>query len=147
MRLWTSACATTAIGRARAGALAFLLEFSFHHIEMDNKTCRSSLYASGSSYLDGIVEYDFFYEPWACRSPAASRPIAMTASEIRSRAATAPRPTRLPSNTAFVRTAASWAAITALAAQTRIELQPGEETRLIFMLGVGSHADGLHHAG
>ena len=23
-----------------------------------------SLYASGSSYEDGIIEYDFFYEPW-----------------------------------------------------------------------------------
>ena len=23
-----------------------------------------SLYASGSSYADGIIEYDFFYEPW-----------------------------------------------------------------------------------
>ena len=23
-----------------------------------------SLYASGANYLDGIIEYDFFYEPW-----------------------------------------------------------------------------------
>ena len=40
------------------------VEFSFHHIEIDNQNLQMSLYASGSSYQDGIVEYDFFYEPW-----------------------------------------------------------------------------------
>lgn len=37
-------------------------EFSFHHIEMDNKNHQMSLYASGSSYQDGIIQYDLFYE-------------------------------------------------------------------------------------
>ncbi len=40
------------------------VEFSFHHIEIDNQNLQMSLYASGSSYKDGIIEYDFFYEPW-----------------------------------------------------------------------------------
>ena len=40
------------------------VEFSFHHIEIDNQNLQMSLYASGSSYQDGIIEYDFFYEPW-----------------------------------------------------------------------------------
>ena len=40
------------------------LEFSFHHIEIDNQNLQMSLYASGSNYADGIIEYDFFYEPW-----------------------------------------------------------------------------------
>jgi len=40
------------------------LEFSFHHIEIDNQNLQMSLYASGASYQDGIIEYDFFYEPW-----------------------------------------------------------------------------------
>jgi N,N'-diacetylchitobiose phosphorylase len=40
------------------------VEFSFHHIEIDNQNLQMSLYASGSSYQDGVVEYDFFYEPW-----------------------------------------------------------------------------------
>lgn len=38
------------------------LEFSFHHIEMDNKNFQMSMYASGSSYEDGIIENDLFYE-------------------------------------------------------------------------------------
>ncbi len=40
------------------------VEFSFHHIEIDNQNLQMSLYASGSSYEDGVIEYDFFYEPW-----------------------------------------------------------------------------------
>lgn len=38
------------------------LEFSFHHIDMDNQNFQMSLYASGSSYADGIIEYDLYYE-------------------------------------------------------------------------------------
>jgi N,N'-diacetylchitobiose phosphorylase len=40
------------------------VEFSFHHIEIDNLNLQMSLYASGANYQDSIIEYDFFYEPW-----------------------------------------------------------------------------------
>ncbi len=39
-------------------------EFSFHTISIDNQNLQMSLYASGSTYQDGIIEYDFYYEPW-----------------------------------------------------------------------------------
>lgn len=38
------------------------LEFSFHQIDMDNRNFQMSLYASGSNYSDGIIEYDLYYE-------------------------------------------------------------------------------------
>lgn len=38
------------------------LEFSFHHILMDNQNYQMSLYAAGSRYKRGIIEYDLFYE-------------------------------------------------------------------------------------
>ena len=38
------------------------LEFSFHQIAMDNQNFQMSMYASGSSYEDGIIECDLFYE-------------------------------------------------------------------------------------
>lgn len=38
------------------------LEFSFHHILMDNQNFQMSLYAAGSSFEDGIIEEDLFYE-------------------------------------------------------------------------------------
>ncbi len=37
-------------------------EFSFHHILMDNQNFQMSMYAAGSNYEDGIIEYDLFYE-------------------------------------------------------------------------------------
>ena len=48
------------------------VEFSFHHIEIDNQNLQMSLYAAGSSYADGVIEYDFFYEPWTFHYMAAS---------------------------------------------------------------------------
>lgn len=39
------------------------LEFSFHEIDIDNQNFQMSLYAAGSSYQDGIIEYDFYYDP------------------------------------------------------------------------------------
>ena len=38
------------------------LEFSFHHISIDNQNFQMSLYCAGSSYEDGIIEHDLFYE-------------------------------------------------------------------------------------
>lgn len=37
-------------------------EFSFHHIDMDNQNFQMSLYATGSRYVDGVVEYELHYE-------------------------------------------------------------------------------------
>lgn len=37
-------------------------EFSFHHILMDNQNFQMSLYAAGASYEDGIIEHDLYYE-------------------------------------------------------------------------------------
>jgi N,N'-diacetylchitobiose phosphorylase len=48
------------------------VEFSYHHIEIDNQNLQMSLYASGSSYADGVIEYDFFYEPWTFNYMTAS---------------------------------------------------------------------------
>jgi len=50
--------------RPRKLSVFSYVEFSYHHIEIDNQNLQMSLYASGSSYADGIIEYDFFYEPW-----------------------------------------------------------------------------------
>ena len=37
-------------------------EFSYHHIDMDNRNYQMSNYAAGSSYENGIIEHDLFYE-------------------------------------------------------------------------------------
>lgn len=57
----------------RTLTLASYVEFSFHTIDIDNQNLQMSLYASGSSYVDGIIEYDFHYEPWTAHYFASSR--------------------------------------------------------------------------
>lgn len=47
-------------------------EFSFHHIDMDNRNFQMSLYAAGSSYEDGIIEHDLFYEEFGYQYFASS---------------------------------------------------------------------------
>lgn len=37
-------------------------EFSFHHIMIDNQNFQMSLYCAGSTYEDGVIEHDLFYE-------------------------------------------------------------------------------------
>ncbi len=49
-------------GKERNLSVYSYIEFSFHHIDMDNQNFQMSLYASGSDYKDGVVLYDLFYE-------------------------------------------------------------------------------------
>lgn len=37
-------------------------EFSFHHVMIDNQNFQMSMYCAGSSYEDGVIEHDLFYE-------------------------------------------------------------------------------------
>lgn len=49
-------------GKPRNISVFSYAELSFHHIDMDNRNFQMSLYAAGSSYENGIIEQDHFYE-------------------------------------------------------------------------------------
>lgn len=49
-------------GKPRSISVFSYAELSFHHIDMDNRNFQMSLYAAGSSYDDGVIEQDLFYE-------------------------------------------------------------------------------------
>ena len=49
-------------GRPRKLSGFSYLEFSFHHVSMDNQNYQCSLYCAGSRYEDGIIEHDLYYE-------------------------------------------------------------------------------------
>ncbi|MGL4986954.1 MAG: GH36-type glycosyl hydrolase domain-containing protein, partial [Treponemataceae bacterium] len=49
--------------KERTLSLFSYCEFSFNMIEIDNQNFQMSLYCSGSSYEDGIIEVDNFYNP------------------------------------------------------------------------------------
>lgn len=61
VELWDIELQNTS-GEERHLSVFSYCEFSFHQIEMDNKNHQMSLYASGSSYEDGAILYDLFYE-------------------------------------------------------------------------------------
>ena len=119
------------------------VEFSFHHIEIDNQNLQMSLYAAGASYADGIIEDDFFYEPSTFHYMAASfepdsydcvrdhflgnyrtetNPIAVERGECQNSS-------ELGGNHCG-------------ALHKRLTIAPGEEKRVVFMLGVGPRATG-----
>src|SRR5690606_22556522 len=55
---------TNTTAEPRALTVGSYVEFSFHTITIDNQNLQMSLYAAGASYADGIIEEDFYYEPW-----------------------------------------------------------------------------------
>ena len=142
VELW-DVCLHNLSNKPRKLSVFSYVEFSFHHIEIDNQNLQMSLYAAGSSYADGIIEYDFFYEPWTFHYMAASfepdgydcvrdrflgnyrtetNPIAVERGECRNT-------TELGGNHCG-------------ALHQRLTLAPGEEKRVVFMLGVGPRAKG-----
>lgn len=61
VELW-DVCIENTTDRTRQISVFSYLEFSFHHIALDNQNFQMSLYCAGSSCEDGIIEHDLFYE-------------------------------------------------------------------------------------
>ncbi len=119
-------------------------EFSYHHIEMDNQNFQMSLYCSGSSYKDEVIEYNLFYEENGNQYMASNfspdgfdclrdtflgnyrtetNPIAVERGECFG---------------SFELTGNHCATL-----MKRVEIPAGEGARLIFMLGEGNRSAGL----
>ncbi len=119
------------------------VEFSFHHIEIDNQNLQMSLYASGSSCDDGIIEYDFFYEPWTFHYFTAN----MTPDSfdcVRDRFIGNYRTENDPIavERGSCENSFELGGNQCGALHKRVTLLPGEEKRLVFMLGVGPRSAG-----
>ena len=129
-------------GRPRKLSVFSYLEFSYHHVEIDNQNLQMSLYASGTNYKDGIIEYDFFYEPWTFHFFASSfTPDSYDCvrdsfiGNYRSES----NPVSVENGVCSNSTELGGNHCASL--HKKIELRPGEETRIIFMLGVGSREE------
>ncbi len=119
------------------------LEFSFHHIMIDNQNFQMSLYCAGSSYEDGIIEHDLFYEEFGYQYFTANfEPDGFDC--LRD---TFIGPYRTEDNPAAVVGGSCFSSSEkgnnhCGSLQKNIVLQPGEETRLVFMLGEGNREAG-----
>ena len=120
------------------------VEFSYHHIEIDNQNFQMSLYASGSNYKDGIIEYDFFYEPWTFHfftSNFAPESFDCLRDEFIGKYRTESNPIGVERG--ILRNSSELGGNHCGSLHKKITLAAGEESRLVFMLGVGSR----DHAG
>lgn len=118
------------------------VEFSYHHVEIDNQNFQMSLYASGSNYQEGIIEYDFFYEPWTFH---------FFASNFDPDSYDCVRDTfignyRTETNPFGVehgqlQNSSELGGNHCAAFHKKLSIAPGEEQRFIFMLGVGSRQE------
>lgn len=118
------------------------LEFSFQHVEIDNQNLQMSLYATGSNYSDGIIEYDFFYEPWTYHFFASNvEPDGYDC--VRDKFIgdyrTESNPTSVERGSCGNTSELGGNHCAAL--HKKLTLKPGENARLIFMLGIGSREE------
>lgn len=142
VELWDVRIKNASDRERRLGVFGYC-EFSFHHIDMDNQNFQMSLYASGSSYEDGIIEYDLFYEEDGYQYfTMSAEPDGFDC--VRDcflgayRTETAPLAVERGSCGGSEEKGGNHCG----ALQKNIVLAPGEEIRLIFMLGEGGHASG-----
>ena len=119
-------------------------EFSFHHINMDNQNFQMSLYAAGSSYQDGVIEHDLFYEEFGYQYFTSSfEPDSFEC--LRDRFIGSYRTEDNPIGVAnglleggFEKGNNHCGAL-----HKQFVLEPGEEIRFVFMLGEGNRDQGL----
>jgi N,N'-diacetylchitobiose phosphorylase len=130
-------------GKKRDLSVFAYCEFSFHHIEIDNQNLQMSLYASGSSYADGVIQYDFFYEPWTFHyftSNVDPDSFDCLRDKFLGNYRTETNPIAVEEGKCHGSFELGGNHCGAL--QKRISVAPGEESRLVFMLGVGPRAKG-----
>ncbi len=130
-------------GKPRRLSVFTYLEFSYHHIEIDNQNLQMSLYASGSSYKNGVIEYDFFYEPWTYHYFASSfEPDSYDCVRDRFLGNYRTEANPVAVEKGVCGNSSELGGNHCGSLHKRIALKAGEEARLIFMLGVGPRAKG-----
>lgn len=118
-------------------------EFSFHHILMDNQNFQMSMYAAGSSCEDGIIEHDLFYEEFGFQYFTSNfKPDGFEC--LRDKFIGTYRTEDNPAAVEKGELSGSFEKGNnhCGALQKKLVLQPGEEVRLVFMLGEGNREEG-----
>lgn len=128
---------------ARSLSLFSYCEFSFHHIMIDNQNFQMSMYCAGSSYEEGIIEHDLFYEEFGYQYFTANfQPDGFDC--LRDKFLGLYHTEDNPIAVINGKCSGSYELGNnhCGSLQKDIILQPGEEVRLIFMLGEGNRAAG-----
>jgi N,N'-diacetylchitobiose phosphorylase len=142
VELWDVKLRNTGSAPRRLSVFGYA-EFSFHHIEIDNQNLQMSLYASGSSYDDGIIEYDFYYEPTTFHYFAASfEPDGFDSMRDAFLGNYRTETNPIAVEKGLCQGSVELGGNHCGALQKHVTIASGEEVRLVFMLGVGARAKG-----
>lgn len=120
------------------------LEFSFHHVMIDNQNFQMSLYCAGSSYEDGIIEHDLFYEEFGYQYFTANfTPDGFDC--LRDKFLGAYRTETNPEavERGYCGGSRELGGNHCGSLTKKLTLAPGEEVRLVFMLGEGNRSEGV----
>jgi len=142
VEIWDVRVKNTGVSKRKLSIFTYA-EFSYHHIEIDNQNLQMSLYASGSSYKDGIIEYDFFYIPdmyhyFASNFDPDSFDCVRDVFIGNYRTETNP----IAVEKGMCSNSEDLTGNHCASLHKRFILEPGEEKRFIFMLGVGNRNKG-----
>ncbi|MGD0831775.1 MAG: glycosyl hydrolase family 65 protein [Terracidiphilus sp.] len=142
VELWDVKIRNTGSKTRRLSVFGYV-EFSFHHIEIDNQNLQMSLYASGADCLDGVIEYDFYYEPSTFHYFAGSfDPDSYDTMRDGFLGSYRTETNPIAVEQGMCNSSAELGGNHCGALQKRIVIEPGEESRLVFMLGVGPREKG-----
>lgn len=142
VELWDVRLKNTTDKERRLSVFSYC-EFSFHQIMIDNQNFQMSLYCAGSSYEENIIEYDLFYEEFGYQYFTSNvtpdgfdclRDSFLGAYRTEDNPIAVERGTCSGSHELGNNHCGSL--------QKDLVLAPGEEVRLIFMLGEGSREAG-----
>lgn len=129
--------------RPRALSVFSYCEFSYHHIDMDNRNFQMSNYAAGSTYEDGIIEHDLFYEEFGYQyftADCTPDGFDCLRDKFIGLYHTEDNPVGVEKGSlsgSFEKGGNHCGSL-----HKKLYLMPGEETRIIFMLGEGNRAAG-----
>lgn len=118
-------------------------EFSFHHIMIDNQNFQMSLYCAGSSYEDGIIEHDLFYEEFGFQYFTANfTPDGYDCLRDKFLGSYRTEDNPIAVETGKCSGSHELGNNHCGSLQKDIVLAPGEEVRVVFMLGEGNREEG-----
>lgn len=118
-------------------------EFSFHHIMADNQNFQMSLYCAGSSYEDGIIEHDLFYEEFGYQYFASNfEPDGYDCLRDKFLGLYHTEDNPVAVQTGKCSGSQELGNNHCGSLQKNIVLQPGQEVRIVFMLGEGTREEG-----
>ena len=119
-------------------------EFSFHHIMIDNQNFQMSMYCAGSNYDKGVIEYDLFYEEFGYQyftSNFEPDGFDCLRDKFIGLYHTEDNPVAVENGQCSGSSELGNNHCGSL--QKNLVLQPGEEVRIVFMLGEGRREAGL----